>query len=167
MERVPGPSYCEKEPYSARVVISGRRLFLAGAVVAALDGLFAVVLNVVILHVCTTAQLFQAIASSVLGRAAFRSGTPAVLLGLLIHVGVAYAWTAAYALACSRWAGLRRFVTGASKAVTVGAGLGVLIWLAMDLIVVPLSRARPTPPLSTMFFILLAWHTVGVGMPTS
>jgi hypothetical protein len=29
----------------------------------------------------------------------------------------------------------------------------------------PLTRARTTPPASSLFFVMLAWHAVGVGLP--
>jgi len=46
-----------------------------------------------------------------------------------------------------------------------GLLLGVLIWLVMDLIVLPLSRARPTPVLSGRFVLNLVAHAVLVGLP--
>ena len=78
------------------------RLLAAGASVAVLDGAFAVVIYVHVLHACSTAQLMQSIASALLGRAAFRGGGATVALGLALHCAVAYGWTLIYAAPAGR-----------------------------------------------------------------
>jgi uncharacterized membrane protein YagU involved in acid resistance len=42
---------------------------------------------------------------------------------------------------------------------------GIIIWLAMDFVVIPLSRATPTPVANWRFWAMLAWHALGVGLP--
>lgn len=42
---------------------------------------------------------------------------------------------------------------------------GVMVWLAMNFVVVPLSHTTPTRAGSTWFWVCLAWHAVGVGLP--
>jgi len=73
------------------------RVMFAGALVAVLDGAFAVVLYVTVLRVCSAAQLMQSIAGALLGRAAFRGGSTTVALGVALHFAVAYGWTLVYA----------------------------------------------------------------------
>jgi len=85
-------------------------------------------------------------------------------LGLVLHFGIAYLWTAVYYLGYRRSASLQRLTSTRSGALLVGAALGV-IWLVMDLVVLPLSAARPTPPSSPFFWILLLGHAVVVGSP--
>jgi hypothetical protein len=146
-----------------RVPIS--RLLAAGAFVTLLDGAFAVAIYVYVLHACSTAQLMQSIASALLGRAAFRGGGATVALGLALHCAVAYGWTLIYA-AVRAGSGRLRELTGTSRgALTAGAIFGVFIWLSMDLLVVPLTRASMTPIASPLFAIMLTWHAVGVGIP--
>jgi hypothetical protein len=37
----------------------------------------------------------------------------------------------------------------------------------MDLLLVPLTRARSTPAASPIFWVMLAWNAVGVGLPAA
>jgi hypothetical protein len=141
------------------------RVIIACVLVAALDGAFAVVLYVQVLRVCSAAQLMQSIAGALLGRAAFRGGRTTVVLGLALHFAVACGWTLAYAALRAGSPRLRQLTARTRGAVTAGAIFGVFVWLAMDLLIVPLSRATATPLWSSLFVILLAWHAVGVGIP--
>jgi len=141
------------------------RLLAAGASVAVLDGAFAVVIYVPVLHACSTAQLMQSIASALLGRAAFRGGGATVALGLALHCAVAYGWTVIYAALRATSARLRELTATTRGALAAGAIFGVFIWLAMDLLLVPLTRASMTPIGSPLFAIMLIWHTAGVGIP--
>ncbi len=141
------------------------RLLAAGALVAMLDGAFAVALYVYVLRVCSAAQLMQSIAGALLGRAAFRGGSATVALGLGLHFAVACGWTLAYAALRAGSERLRELTATTPGALAAGAALGVFIWLAMDLVVVPLSRASATPLSSPVFAILLVWHALGVGIP--
>jgi hypothetical protein len=141
------------------------RVMFACVLVAALDGAFAVALYVYLLRVCSPAQLMQSIAGALLGRAAFRGGRATVALGLVLHFAVACGWTLVYAVLRVRSARLRQLTARTGGALVAGTLFGVFVWLAMDLLVVPLSRANATPPGSPLFLILLAWHAVGVGIP--
>jgi hypothetical protein len=148
---------------ATRVSIS--RLVAASALVAVLDGAFAVALYVYLLRVCSFEQLMQSIAGALLGRAAFSGGRAAAALGLTLHVAVASGWTLAYAALRAASPKLQHWTESTRGALTAGALFGVFIWLAMDLVVLPLSRAKPTPLLSSLFVIMLVWHAVGVGIP--
>jgi hypothetical protein len=141
------------------------RLLAAGAAVAVLDGAFAVAIYVHVLHACSTAQLMQSIARALLGPAAFRGGGATVALGLALHCAVAYGWTLIYAALTAASGRLRELTATTRGALTAGAIFGVFIWLAMDLLVVPLTRASMTPIGSPLFAIMLTWHAAGVGIP--
>jgi hypothetical protein len=141
------------------------RLLAAGALVGVLDGAFATVLYVHVLRVCSAAQLMQSIAAALLGRAAFRGGSATVVLGLALHFAVACGWTLAYAALRATSGRLRQLTATTGGALAAGAAFGVFIWLAMDLLVVPLSRATATAFWSPLFAIMLTWHALGVGIP--
>src|SRR5215831_1938619 len=121
------------------------RLLAAATVVAVLDGAFAVVLYVTVLRACSAAQLMQSIAGALLGRAAFRGGSTTVALGVALHFGVAFGWTLVYAALRAMSGRLRQLTATTRGALRAGALFGVVVWLAMDLLVVPLTRARTTP----------------------
>ena len=87
-------------------------------------------------------RILQGIASGVLGRGAFTQGTHSALLGLLLHFFIATTWAAIYIFA-SRGFPLSR------HPILWGSLYGIVVYLIMNYVVVPLSKIgpRPTPPL--------------------
>jgi hypothetical protein len=92
-------------------------------------------------------RLLQTIASGLLGDAAFAGGAPAAALGFACHDLVSWGWAAALALSAARRPALVRQPLPAIVA------FGVLVFLGMRLVVLPLS-AYPYPvtfkPLGTV-----------------
>jgi uncharacterized membrane protein YagU involved in acid resistance len=107
----------------------------------------------------TPMQGFQMIASGLLGEAAFSGGLKAAVLGAVLHFAISIAAAALYL-----WAALRhRALTG--HWLVGGVVFGVLAYLVMNLIVVPLSHAaNPDFSLGMVVKELLA-HTVLFGVP--
>ncbi len=141
------------------------RFWSAGAVVGLLDGAFAIVLYAGILRLATAKQVLQSIAAALLGADAYRGGLASAALGIGIHFGIAYGWTLVYAILCLAAAPLRQLTHSTAGVLVAGAVFGCCVWLVMDLVLIPLTRARATPPASSLFFVMLAWHAVGVGLP--
>ncbi len=142
------------------------RVLTAGTLVGILDGAFAVVLWVVIRQVTTIPRVFQSVAAGLLGRDAARAGgLPTAALGLAIHFTIGLAWAAVYYFAYRRLPALRRWTRTLPGAIGVGLVYGTLVWLAMDFIVLPLSRANPVPISSPNFLIQLLGHPFVVGLP--
>src|SRR4051812_49512630 len=71
------------------------RLVRAGLLTGVSDGLFASVLSVAFFH-STVARVWQGVASTVLGKAALDGGLRTAAIGLLMHFGVAFAWSAVF-----------------------------------------------------------------------
>ena len=141
------------------------RFWYAGALVGLLDGAFAIALYAGVLKVASPTQVLQSIAAAFLGGTAYRGGMASAALGIGIHFGVAFGWTLAYAILWTAAAPLRELTRSTAGALTAGALFGCCVWLIMDLMLLPLTRARATPPASALFFVMLAWHAVGVGWP--
>jgi hypothetical protein len=137
----------------------------AAALVGVLDGLFAIAMYVWVLHLTTPVRLFQGIARSLLGPAAMEGGTPAAMLGVAIHFGVAYGWTVVYALLLSGLPWLREQVRDRRGAIGVGVLYGMIVWTTMDLLIVPLTRTSATPFLSWYSLVQLLGHPLSVGLP--
>ncbi len=84
----------------------------------------------------TPVQILQSIAAGWLGRdAAYAGGWGAALLGLVSHYGIAIAMAACYWAASLRWQALAR------RPLRYAPIYGVLLYVAMNHVVVPLSRA--------------------------
>jgi hypothetical protein len=105
--------------------------------------------------------ILHAIASGVLGRAAFSGGTGTAALGLALHFLIAFGVVAVYHLAS------RRFPALARNPLLLGPIYGVLVYLVMNEIVLPLSAAATGPrPLPVLVNGLLI-HAFGVGLPAA
>ncbi len=141
------------------------RFWCAGAFVGLLDGAFAIAVYAWVLRVATAPQVLQSIAAAFLGGAAYRGGMASVALGIGMHFGIAFGWTLAYAILWTVAAPLRELARSTAGVLVAGAVFGCCVWLIMDLLLLPLTRARATPPASPLFFVMLAWHAVGVGWP--
>jgi hypothetical protein len=141
------------------------KFVLAGATVAFLDGAFAVVVYVWILHLTTAGRIFQSIAAGFLGKASYDGGAATIALGVACHILIAFLWTSVYFIASRRWSSVREFASSNGGTLVTGLAFGALIWLGMDFVVIPLSAARFTPPTNWQFWLQLGWHVVGLGPP--
>lgn len=102
----------------------------------------------------------QSIAAGLLGNQAFRGGISTALLGLLLHFGIALAMAMAY------WLASRRLPLLVRRPLVCGALYGVLLYLIMNWVVLPLSAAPQTPfALDWWFFGSIFSHCVLVGIP--
>lgn len=137
----------------------------AGAVVALLDGSYAIVVYAWLLHLTTPARIFQGIASRLIGKSSFEGGAATVALGVLLHFTVAYGWTVVYYVALRTFAGLRALVATSGGMVIAGVVLGATVWLAMNFVVVPLFGGKSVSPPNWQFNSQLVWHMIAVGPP--
>lgn len=140
-----------------------RRLIRAGVLTGIVDGLFSSILSVAF-YGSTVTRLFQGVASTLLGRGALDGGTPTALIGVLMHFGVAFGWSAVFLLLVSRSAGLRRRLASTGGVIQVAALYGPFIWLVMSLAVIPLLVHRP-PVITIRWWIQLIGHFPFVGLP--
>ncbi len=141
-----------------------RRVLVAAALVAVLDGLFAVGLSAALRGTLDPPRVFQGIARAALGPPAMTGGLRTALIGLAMHFGVALAWTTLYLLLVRHVGPARRLVRRVGP-LLAGVGYGVVVWLGMNLVVVPLTLNAPTPIASRVFLWLLLGHMVVVGPP--
>jgi hypothetical protein len=140
-----------------------RRLVLAGLATAMIDGLFATVSSIWVFD-STFARLWQGVASTLLGPDAFTGGTRTVAIGLSMHAGVAFGWSAVFLLLLGTWPLLRRIRASSWGACKVAALYGPFIWLVMSLVVIPLLVGRP-PAITPRWWVQLSGHIPFVGLP--
>src|SRR5258708_32455581 len=128
------------------------RFLYAGAVVALLDGAFAIALYAWVLRVAAATQVLQSIAAAFLGGAAYRGGTASAALGIGVHCGIAFGWTLAYAILCTVAAPLRELTRSTAGVLLAGGGVRVARSAVLECRVGPLSPSRaPAPPTSLCF----------------
>jgi len=135
-----------------------RAIATTGLIVGAMDITSALIMAVT--RGSTATRLLQFVASGVLGRNAFDGGLATAALGLALHFIVALAVVAVFAIARLRMASLREhpFVSGICY--------GLLVYAVMNLVVLPLSAAKPRYAL-VPDLIQIAIHMFIIGLPTA
>jgi hypothetical protein len=139
------------------------RLVRAGLLTGVTDGLFACVLALFFYH-STVTRLWQGVASVLLGKSALDGGLTTAWIGVLMHFGVAFTWSAVFLFLFSRSSWIRAQVASRNGVIKVASVYGPFIWMAMSLIVIPLLVHRP-PSITTRWWIQLIGHIPFVGLP--
>jgi hypothetical protein len=133
-------------------------ILYGGLLVGILDGLFALIFYGLILGV-KPMRIFQSVASGLLGKASFEGGIPTFLLGILLHFIVASCIAAVYYLASLKLPVLIR------HAVVCGLIYGMLAYLGMNYVVIPLSAANSGRFSLRLFLPAFIGHALLVGLP--
>ncbi len=139
------------------------RLVRAGLLTGVTDGLFATVQSL-LTPGSTVMKLWQGVASTLLGKSAFDGGVPTALVGVLMHVCVAFFWSAVFLFVVMRSSWVRRTVSSPSGVVGIAALYGPFVWLVMSMLVIPLLLHRP-PAITSRWWIQLIGHIPFVGLP--
>ena len=139
------------------------QLLRAGLLTGVSDGLFSSVLSVAFYH-STVEKLFQGVASTLIGKTAFDGGTATAALGMVMHFGVAFGWSAVFLFVVMRWTWVRRVLDSPRGVLRIAALYGPFIWLVMSLGVIPLLLHRP-PMLGARWWVQLVGHFPFVGLP--
>lgn len=128
-----------------------------GLVVGVLDGLDALIFFG--LRGSSPRGIFQYIASGLLGRAAFSGGAKTFVLGVLLHFLNATIFATIYYFASRRLPMLIR------QALVWGPLYGIVVYFAMNFVVVPLSAAPKIPFRFAPFLNGVIGHALLVGLP--
>jgi hypothetical protein len=82
-------------------------------------------------------RVLQTIASGVLGEASYNGGSRSIVLGLGLQIAMSFVIALLFNIAFAHLADIRR------SPLLFGAAYGVVIFLVMNFVVVPLSRSYP------------------------
>jgi hypothetical protein len=129
------------EPASSPVVRERQALYtilIAWMLAGTLD-IATAVLYYVGPSITGATTLLQGIASGVLGVRAFAGGLETAAFGLVLHYLIALIWTLVLFVCLGAFKALTRHLT------LTGVVYGIVIWLTMNLIVLPLSKVGHTP----------------------
>lgn len=139
------------------------RLIRAGLVTGVTDGLFSSVLAA-FFYGSTVTRLFQGVASVLIGAAALDGGTRTAALGVLMHFGIAFVWSAVFLMLVLSSSWLRGVLAAPYGVIAVAAVYGPLIWIVMSVAIVPLFTHRP-PTINIRWWIQLVGHIPFVALP--
>jgi len=107
-------------------------------------------------------RILQSVAAGLLGRAAYTGGLRTALLGLALHLFIAFTWAAVFVLAARSLAFLTR------HAIVSGLLCGAVIYLVMNFVVLPHTLAAPRSQPTGIFLINgVAAILLLVGLPIS
>lgn len=138
-------------------------LVRAGLLTAATDGLFSSVLSA-FFYGSTVARLWQGVASVLLGPSAMTGGTRTVLIGLLMHVAVAFTWSAVLLLLAGHISSVQKVLVSPYGVLKVAAIYGPLVWLVMSLAVIPALTHRPAT-INFRWWVQFFGHIPFVALP--
>jgi hypothetical protein len=144
----------------ARPIVT--RLVRTGLLTGLVDGSWAIVLTLI--YGRSLARLWQGIAATLFGERMFAGGAATVALGVAMHFGVAFAWSAVFLLLVARSPYVRRVLDSRYGPLKIGAVYGPFVWIVMSAVVIPLLTQKPLV-VTGRWWIQLAGHMVFVGLP--
>ena len=141
-----------------------KKLFDSPANTIIITGLLAGTLDAVaalLVYQVKPMNMFRFIASGVFGPKALTGGLSMALWGVLFHYIIAFSWTFLFFFLHPRISGISpgKYVNGVVY--------GVLIWLVMNLIVLPMSRVGQAPLALKPSIIGAVILIFAVGLPVS
>lgn len=105
-------------------------------------------------------RLLQSVAYGALGREAYSGGVATAALGLGFHFLIAFTITAIFFVAASQYPSLTR------RPLITGSLFGIVVYLVMNFVVLPLSRIGPRPlPAAIVMVTGVLVHMFLIGVP--
>jgi len=133
-------------------------IFIGGGIAGALDITYA--MTAYALKGIKPIVILQSVASGVQGAQAYQGGVPSAALGLGLHFFMTALMAFVYVLASTV------FPIMNARPVVTGMAYGILMYLVMNYVVVPLSLAVPGRPPEGIFLVgAIFAHTCLVGIP--
>ena len=135
-----------------------RIILRAGLVAGMLDALAATIMFM-IRGGKDPAVVWKFVASGIFGKDAFTGGSGMVVWGLVFHFCIALLWALVFFLI---YPAVRRFI---SNTVLIGLLYGILVWLVMNLIMLPLSHVPAQPANPSGVLIGMGVLMMCIGLP--
>ena len=136
------------------------RIFVATALIAGtLDIIYAIAFSY-FRSGTPPSRLLQSVAYGALGRDAYSGGAGTAALGLGFHFLIAFVITAIFFAVAAHYPYLTR------RPVITGSLFGIVVYLVMNFVVIPLSRIGPRPlPAAIVMVTGVLVHMFLIGVP--
>lgn len=136
-------------PATLQRPIDWLQVFFGGLLVAAGDAAFATTVWFS-WDASGFTKVFQSIAVGVLGKASYDGGVQTAVLGAALHLFMATTFVAIYTLVARRVPGLLRGIA------VKGPLYGVVLYIGMNFVVMPLSRVGRSPSFTHLDWIAMS-----------
>lgn len=131
-------------------------IVLSGLLVGTLD-----ILAAIIVSGAGALRVLQYVSSGVFGKEAFAGGYTTAAWGLTFHYAIAFTWTIIFFFL------FPKIHVRLKNVLLTGIVIGLLIWVGMNLILVPLSNVNRGPYTWRGFFINSSILITMIGIPLS
>jgi hypothetical protein len=135
----------------------------AGLLTALVDGLFSSVLSAAF-YGSTVARLWKGVASVPFGPKALEGGATYVLIGLLMHLCVAFTWSIVFLAITMAVPFVRRAIATPGGVLAAAVVYGPVVWCTMSLFVIPTFTHRP-PTINYRWWVQFFGHMAFVALP--
>lgn len=140
---------------------STKAILRTGLLAGTSDILGAIFVYAVIMGKTTAVQILQSIASGVFGKEAFTGGIQMAIYGLIFHYFIATTFATAYFWLFPQVSFLR------NQKIVSGLLYGVVVWIVMNLGVLPLSNVSHAPLKLSSILISMGILMLCIGLPIS
>jgi hypothetical protein len=132
---------------------------LGTLVVGTLDIVYAMVFWIP--RGATVSGIFQSIAAGLLGKASFEGGMRTAILGAALHYFISFAIVVTY------WQASKSIPLLIRRPVVAGASYGVLVYIFMQYVVIPLSAITRSRFLLSWVLCSVLVHALLIGVPAA
>ena len=143
---------------SVRSSPAGLYVLTGGLIAGTFDIVYACTFWAIRAHVAPT-RIFQSVATGVLGPASYEGGAATAALGLAFHFFNAITMSVIY------WLVSRRLTFLQQRPLLFGPIYGIIIYLVMNYVVIPLSYARRGPDEVVWVGLSVLVHMFLIGTP--
>jgi hypothetical protein len=109
-------------------------------------------------------RLFQGVAAVPFGPGMLEGGWTTAAIGILLHISVAFGWSAVFVMLYVQSARIRKLVSTPSGVAAAAAVYGPLVWVAMSAALIPLFTHRP-PAITVRWWVQFVGHAPFVALP--
>lgn len=152
-------------PFANRTAVPWSSIARATLIVGSLDICLALGVQFLATGGINLVRILHTIAAGLIGPAAREGGAATAALGVGLHYLIAGIWTMLFAIALSRLPIVRTLTTTLPRQVMSGFIWGVIVWMGMNFIVLPLSRLHAMPRYTSTTPLMIAGHAVLIGLP--
>jgi hypothetical protein len=152
-------------PLAASTPLSWRAVARATLIVGSLDLCLALGVQFMATGGMNLVRILHTIAAGLIGAGAREGGAATAVLGVALHYLIAGTWTTIFAVALSRLRVVRALTVTQLRQVLTGFAWGLVIWMGMNFVVLPLSQLHAMPRFTSTTPVMIAGHAVLIGIP--